>query len=76
MTTLYRTDESRNMRRFYRLNIQRDLFGEWIMTREWGRIGRRGQLKTESFHSEEEAVEALRIHFRKKSKRGYIEMSV
>ena len=76
MTTLYRIDPSRNVRRFYRLDIQRDLFGEWTMTREWGRIGRRGQLRAESFQSEQEAIEALKSQFLKKSKRGYVSLDV
>ena len=33
-------DASRNMRRFYRMVVQRDLFGGASLIREWGRIGR------------------------------------
>ncbi|HTW72940.1 MAG TPA: WGR domain-containing protein [Acetobacteraceae bacterium] len=35
--TLHRIDPARNMRRFYRLDLQRDLFGTWDLIREWGR---------------------------------------
>ena len=35
---LYRVDPSRNMRRFYRLDVQPDLFGFWLLVREWGRM--------------------------------------
>ncbi len=38
--TLYRIDPARNMQRFYRLDIQPDLFGNQCLIREWGRIGR------------------------------------
>lgn len=33
-----RIDPARNMRRFYRLSVQRDLFGRSSLVREWGRI--------------------------------------
>ena len=38
--TLHRTNAARNMHRYYRLDVQPDLFGEWCFVREWGRIGR------------------------------------
>ena len=44
--TLHRTDTAKNMRRFYRLDVQSDLFGQWCFIREWGRIGRSGQVRT------------------------------
>jgi predicted DNA-binding WGR domain protein len=31
-----RIDPARNMRRFYRLSVQRDLFGRASLVREWG----------------------------------------
>jgi predicted DNA-binding WGR domain protein len=43
-TTLYRIDADKNMRRFYRLDVQADLFGAWCFIREWGRIGKSGQV--------------------------------
>jgi hypothetical protein len=43
--TLHRIDPARNMRRFYRLDVQPDLFGLWLLMREWGRIGRPGQTR-------------------------------
>ncbi|MGH6834124.1 MAG: WGR domain-containing protein [Methylocella sp.] len=33
------------MRGFYRLDVQPDLFGQWCFIREWGRIGRAGQVR-------------------------------
>ena len=39
---LYRIDPGKRMRRFYRLDVQENLFGEWCLIREWGRIGTGG----------------------------------
>jgi hypothetical protein len=33
--TLYRVDPVCTMRRFYRLDVQPDLFGLWLFIREW-----------------------------------------
>jgi predicted DNA-binding WGR domain protein len=56
---LQRVDCSRNMRRFYRLDVERDLFGVWLFTREWGRIGCRGQMRVQSFVTNDETQFAL-----------------
>lgn len=71
MHLLYRTDASKNMQRFYRLDLQQDLFGVWTLTREWGRIGRQGQTKVTSFASQDDAAMALRRMRQQKEKRGY-----
>jgi hypothetical protein len=42
---LHRTDPAKHMRRFYRLDVQPDLFGAWCLIREWGRIGSAGRAK-------------------------------
>jgi len=34
-------DPEKNLARFYSLTILPNLFGEWSLQREWGRIGRR-----------------------------------
>jgi hypothetical protein len=34
---LMRIDPSRDMRRFYRLDVQPDLFGGFAVVKEWGR---------------------------------------
>ena len=41
---LHRIDGARNMRRFYRLDMQPDLFGGVLLVRQWGRIGARGRI--------------------------------
>lgn len=68
---LHRVDPSRNMRRFYRLDVQLDLFGFWLFVSEWGRIGRPGQMRVVSFTSLDEAHSALRCQRQRKEKRGY-----
>ena len=68
---LTRIDPEQNMRRFYRLALQPDLFGGCTLIREWGRIGRGGRLKLEDFPSEGQAVDALLAMQRRKERRGY-----
>jgi len=58
--TLTRTDHARRMARFYVLDVQPDLFGAWCFIREWGRIGRPGQLRHVPYPTEDEAKERLR----------------
>lgn len=40
---LERCDPSRNMARFYRLELCQTLFGEVVLVRRWGRIGTIGR---------------------------------
>ena len=40
MTWLERHDDEINLHRFYATEISRDLFGTWLLTRRWGRVGR------------------------------------
>lgn len=70
---LHRIEPARNMRRFYRLDLQPDLFGYWLLTREWGRIGGRGQLKIDSFDQHEVAISSMELLYQKKLLRGYSE---
>jgi predicted DNA-binding WGR domain protein len=70
---LERRDPARNMLRFYALLVTRGLFGEWGLSRVWGRIGKKGQIRTEWFRTKEEAETALRKRARSKRKRGYRE---
>ena len=69
--TLTRTDTDRNMRRFYRLDVQPDLFGNWSLWREWGRIGSGGQVRHDLYPSAEAAEAALATFQRVKVNRGY-----
>ncbi len=57
--------------RFYQLQLQQDLLGGWIVVRESGIQGTRGQVKSEHFERREEAERRL-AHFRDMQiKRGY-----
>ncbi len=68
---LTRVDASQNMARYYRITVQPTLFGEWSVVREWGRIGRSGQVCAVPYQSEREATEAMTMIKRQKSRRGY-----
>lgn len=69
--TLYRIAPARNMRRFYHLNIQPDLFGCYCLVREWGRIGRSGQVRITPYQTEDEAQAAHQKQQATKERRGY-----
>jgi predicted DNA-binding WGR domain protein len=68
---LRRIDPTRNMARFYVLDVQPDLFGAVLLVRVWGRIGARGRMMIEPFASEELAAVALRHQAARKRARGY-----
>lgn len=69
---LTRIDPARNMRRFYRMSIERDLFGGANLVREWGRIGSRGRVLVEQHEDEGTAVTALLKLASAKKRRGYV----
>jgi predicted DNA-binding WGR domain protein len=58
--TLHRIDATRNMSRFYRLDVQRDLFGAWAVIREWGRIGQPGRMRSDPYPTAEQAEDRIR----------------
>ena len=72
---LTRTDHARRMARFYVLDVQPDLFGQWCFVREWGRIRRPGQMRSVPCPTEQEAHAALARQRRVKERRGYLENS-
>ena len=68
---LVRIDADRKVHRFYRLDVQTDLFGQVFLIREWGRIGQGGTVRVATFANEAEAkVELVRTLDRKR-RRGY-----
>ena len=71
MIHLTRTDPARNMARFYAMTLQPTLFGEWVLLREWGRIGSAGRLVAGHFDSELEATLAMAEHLNAKLSKGY-----
>jgi predicted DNA-binding WGR domain protein len=73
MTALHlrRVDPARNMCRFYRLDVQPDLFGRVLLMKQWGRVGTQGRMQAESYESEELALAALQRQADRKRRRGY-----
>jgi predicted DNA-binding WGR domain protein len=68
---LRREDPAQNMRRFYLMTVQRDLFGGASLIREWGRMGSPGRVHVEHHLDEGQAVDALSDIATAKRKRGY-----
>jgi len=68
---LYRIDTARRMHRYYRMDVQLDLFGQWCVIREWGRIGSTGQTRCMPFPALHEAQTALQRQRSAKEQRGY-----
>jgi len=66
-----RTEASKNMARYYAMEISETLFGEACLTRTWGRIGSRGQSRLQQFESEREAVDLFLDLMQQKRRRGY-----
>lgn len=70
--SLERRDAPENIDRFYRLDLERDLFGEWCVTRRWGRNGTYGRHKIASFDSARAALRAFHAFEAAKRRRGYV----
>jgi len=68
---LRRVDPGKNMRRFYAMTVQRDLFGGATLIREWGRLGSPGRVRIDRHPDEGHAVNALADIVAAKRKRGY-----
>ncbi|NJO36368.1 MAG: WGR domain-containing protein [Rhizobiales bacterium] len=60
-----------NRHRFYLLRTLPTLFGDWVLLREWGRIGSPGRVRRDRHPSEGDAVSALVKIARQKHRRGY-----
>lgn len=71
MIYLTKIEPARNMARFYLLDVQPTLFGEWALVKEWGRIGRAGQSRRVSFTGKGDAEQALARAVEYRRGRGY-----
>ena len=60
-----------NRHRFYLLSTLPTLFGDWMLLREWGRIGSPGRVRRDSHPTESDAVSALARLAKQKHRRGY-----
>src|SRR4051794_22672131 len=68
--TLHRIEPGRNMARFYRLAVERDLFGSVVLVRQWGRLGTAGRTRLEEHQEEGAAALAMaRLEASKRSRR-------
>ena len=61
-----------NRHRFYLLRTLPTLFGDWILLREWGRIGSPGRVRCDLHETEDEAMSALIKLAHRKYRRGYV----
>lgn len=68
---LTKINPAKNQQRFYSLHVMPDLFGQWSLIREWGRIGSGGTVKIDSYPTEDEATAKLAQFKAQKLKRGY-----
>jgi predicted DNA-binding WGR domain protein len=57
--------------RFYQLHLQQDLLGSWVLVRESGFQGSRGQVKRSSFQNRDEAEQEMSRLRDMQAKRGY-----
>jgi len=60
-----------NQHRFYNLGISPDLFGGWLLIREYGRVGSPGQLLTNWFETQDACQTALAKLLLQKQRKGY-----
>lgn len=70
-TYLEKRHPAKNIARFYRMAVMPNLFGEWSLYREWGRIGQNGQVRLDCFEEEHQAIAALLALEASKRQRGY-----
>jgi len=74
MALLHRRQPDRNLARFYAISIERSLFGDFMLVRQWGRIGKLGQLRSHWFRNHADAVAAGERLIQTKRRRGYGEV--
>jgi len=68
---LHRIDPDPSMHHFYRLALQPDLFSGCTLAREWEHIGSEGRLRIDIYDYEGQAVDALAVPARGRTRRGY-----
>lgn len=49
-------DPDQNLHRFYRIEYGQDLFGQWIVEINYGRVGCKGRSIVTLYHSQKEAL--------------------
>jgi predicted DNA-binding WGR domain protein len=69
--TLRRIEPTKNMARFYALEVEQDLFGQHVLVRRWGRIGTVGKIRLDEHTGEGEAIASLQRLQAAKRRKGY-----
>lgn len=72
MIYLTKIDPAKNQARFYIIDVQPTLFGEWALVRQWGRIGAEGRKRSRFYPARPEAEAAMSSELRRRSQRGYV----
>lgn len=72
---LIRSEPDRNMHRYYQIDVQQTLFGDFVTVRRWGRIGTDGQLQQDWHDTQEAADGAAALLVKRKENRGYIRVA-
>lgn len=75
-TRLEKHDPDKNLARYYRMSVHPNLFGEWTLQREWGRIGQGGRVRLDLFRSEAEAECAMSTLEGAKQRRAYRQVNI
>lgn len=70
-TYLEKHDPRKNVARFYHMAVRPNLFGEWTLERQWGRIGQGGQTRMDWYSRKADAEAALVKSETAKRRRGY-----
>jgi predicted DNA-binding WGR domain protein len=60
-------DPARNIARDYHIDASPDLFGHWIISLRWGRIGTKGQSRVCSFAEQHAAARFVRHTLRRRA---------
>ena len=68
---LTRIDPTRNINRFYVVQVMPSLFGDWTVMREWGRRGSPGTMRLHSYRRREEAHVDEQRTIKRRLLRGY-----
>lgn len=69
---LEKINPEERQKRFYVMNVTRNLFGEWCLIREWGRIGSAGGQRLINYaESREDAEAKMAKLISQKNRRGY-----
>jgi predicted DNA-binding WGR domain protein len=64
-------DPGRNRYRAYGLWLTQDLFGDWVLLRSWGRIGKTPQVQHSTFPSRSDAETLAQQLIRRRLLHGY-----